>query len=80
MSSQLLDKNPEDSKLSLTDFQKTYNDGIPEDFPRASAKFLEEFKTTYPALFKGDDTWSLELHRKKFMDWLPQHVKSLQRA
>ena len=41
--------------------------------------YNQEFKKTYPTLFKGEDMWSLDRHRKKFMDWRPQRTKSLPR-
>ena len=66
-------------KLSSTDFVTSYNKNLPSRFPRASQPFLREFKKAYPALFKDDSAWSLDQHRKKFMDWLPQHIKSLSR-
>ena len=63
-------------KLSVADFLKFYNENLPPEFPRASFPFLREFKKTYPRLFKGNDTWSLDMHRKKFMDWRPQRTNS----
>jgi len=71
-----LDRERSEMKLSLTDFQKIYNEDLPPRFPRASLAFLREFRKTYPGLFKGDNAWSLDQHRKKFMDWPPQRVKS----
>lgn len=70
-------KERSEKKLTLADFKTSYNENLPSRFPRASKPFLREFKKAYPALFKDDDTWSLDQHRKKFMDWLPQHIKSL---
>ena len=64
-------------KLSLPDFLTSYNKDLPSSFPRATQPFLKEFKKAYPGLFKDDNTWSLDQHRKKFMDWLPQHIKSI---
>ena len=68
-------------RLSAAEFITSYNENLPSRFPRASKAFLKEFKKAYPGLFKddfkGDDEWSLDQHRKKFMDWLPQHIKSL---
>ena len=72
-----LDKERCERNLSLTDFLKYYNENLPSAFPRASHLFLREFKKTYPGLFKGEDMWSLDRHRKKFMDWRPQRIKSL---
>jgi hypothetical protein len=72
-----LDKERSEKLLSLNDFLKSYNENLPLEFPRASIIFLREFRKTYPTLFKDEDGWSLDLHRKKFMDWRPQRMKSL---
>ena len=69
------DKARSERKLSLADFLKLYNKGLPVGFPRASFVFLEEYQRSYPSQFK-DGQWSLDLHRKKFMDWLPVHLRS----
>ena len=66
-----------EKKLSPNDFIIFYNENLPLKFPRASKPFLREFKKTYPKLFKENNAWSLDQHRKKFMDWLPQHIRSL---
>lgn len=63
-------------KLSISDFLEFYNKNLPVAFPKASLHFLKEFRKTYPSLFKGEDSWSLDQHRKKFMDWLPQRTRS----
>ncbi len=73
-----LDRERSERKLTLPVFLETYNEGLPEGFPRASIAFLEKFKAVFPALFKKDGSWSLDQHRKKVMDWLPAHVKSLE--
>jgi hypothetical protein len=72
-----LDKERSEKRLSLDDFLKSYNENLPSEFPRASVPFLREFRKTYPALFNGEDAWSLDQHRKKFMDWRPQRTRSL---
>jgi hypothetical protein len=76
-----LDKERSEKELSLPDFLKSYNKDLPSGFPHASLPFLKEFKKTFPALFKskekGEEMWSLDRHRKKFMDWRPQRIKSL---
>ena len=77
-------KNPDpereqsERKRSLNDFLKSYNENLPQEFPLASLPLLREFRKTYPTLFKDTDEWTLDQHRKKFMDWLRQHVRSLQ--
>ena len=55
------------------DFIKYYNENIPKGFPLASTRVLEEFKATHPSLFKGDNKWVIDKHRKKLMDWLVSH-------
>jgi hypothetical protein len=71
-----LDKERSEELLSPAEFLDTYNATLPSGFPHASLSFLKVFKATYPALFKNQDAWSLGKHRKKVMDWLPQHLKS----
>jgi len=46
---------------------------MPKSFPRASAALLERFKEEHLALFKRGDLWSLDIHRKKLIDWLPRN-------
>jgi len=70
-----LHKEKSEKKLSLNDFLESYNENLPSQFPRASVLFLKEFGKTHPGLFKEDESWSLDQHRKKFMDWLPQHIQ-----
>lgn len=71
------DRERSEKKIALNDFLKYYNEDLPSEFPRASLPFLREFRKTYPNLFKGENSWSLDHHRKKFMDWRPQRTKSL---
>ena len=52
-------------------FLEAYNKSIPESFPKASTKSLKAFQAAHPAIFKSGGEWSIELHRKKLMDWLP---------
>jgi len=71
-----LQKERSEMKIPIGDFLKFYNEDLPSAFPRASLPFLREFKKTYPGLFKDEDSWSLDQHRKKFMDWQPQRTKA----
>ena len=71
------DKERSEKKHSLADFLKLYNAGLPSEFPRASAALLTKYQNQYSSQFK-DGLWSLDLHRKKFMDWLPGYLKSLE--
>jgi hypothetical protein len=70
-----LDKIRSEEKHTSTDFLKLYNKGIPAEFPRASLTLLEQFKKAYPSQFKMDGKWSLDVHRKKFMDWLTMQMR-----
>ncbi len=78
MKSPDLDKARSEQKLSLKDFLAAYNQNLPDAFPRASLRYLNAFNETYPSLFKEVGVWTLDIHRKRFMDWLPQHLKSLE--
>ncbi len=73
-----LDREQSEEKHTLQRFLKVYNAGLPAGFPRASAALLEKYKQAHPGQFKGTDAWSLDVHRKKFMDWLPMYLKSLE--
>ncbi len=73
-----LDKERSEKKHTLAEFLALYNGGLPPLFPRASADILQIYKTQYSSQFKTDGLWSLDLHRKKLMDWLPNYLKSQQ--
>lgn len=60
---------------SLTDFLNSYNKNLPFEFPSATQSSLLQFKKSNPSIFKDNVSWSLDKHRKKFMDWLPQYHK-----
>lgn len=61
--------------VSQASFSKTYNKLIPDWYPQATESKLNEFRSTYPLLFK-EDGWSIDKHRKRFMDWLVTHRDS----
>ena len=65
-----LDRQRSEMSRSLSEFLKLYNENLPLTFPRASAVLLEDFKNAHANLFKSNSVWSLDLHRKKVMDWL----------
>ncbi len=58
--------------ISLLDFLKSYNENMPVNFPRATTALLNKFQQEHAMLFKKGNFWSLDLHRKKLMDWLPR--------
>ena len=65
-----LDKERSEKSLSFSDFMKSYNEGLPLQFPRASLALLREFRKEHLTLFKDGGEWSLDQHRKKVMDWI----------
>lgn len=69
-----------EKRISLADFLKSYNKGLPASFPRSSTASLKKFKESHPLFFKHGDLWSLDEHRKKILDWLPQHLEAARRA
>ncbi len=58
-------------QISIGEFVRSYNKNIPEGFPHASESLLKKFKEEHAAFFKHGESWSLDEHRKKIMDWLP---------
>jgi hypothetical protein len=71
MKSSLKKPDPSQEQISLSDFLKSYNKNIPEGFPHASEALLKRFKSEHPGFFKHGESWSLDEHRKKIVDWLP---------
>lgn len=60
-------------QVSLAEFLASYNQNIPTGFPHASVAILNKFRGTHPMLFKGGNTWSIDQHRKRVMDWLSSY-------
>ena len=70
--------NPQEIKLneiplSLSEFLKSFNQNMPANFLQVSEEQLKKFKKEHEILFRKSDTWSLDQHRKKVMDWLPRN-------
>ena len=63
-------------ELTLKDFIVCYNKGIPQTYPQATPAMLSKFRAAHPQLFKDCELWTLEIHRKKLMDWLPRNVEA----
>jgi hypothetical protein len=59
--------------LSLSEFLKSFNQNMPANFPQVSEEQLLIFKKEHEVLFRKGNTWSLDQHRKKVMDWLPRN-------
>lgn len=70
-----VDKERSEKPHSLAEFLHLYNENLPQSFPRASTSLLEKFRGTHAMFFKSRDTWSLELHRKRVMDWLQLEMR-----
>lgn len=62
-----------EARMPLADFLKSYNKNLPASFPRSSTALLKKFKSSHPAFFKHGNLWSLDEHRKKLIDWIPQN-------
>ena len=60
--------------VTLDEFLGLYNKTIPEGYPKASKALLEKFKSEHESLFTHGQSWSLDQHRKRILDWLPQHL------
>jgi hypothetical protein len=60
-------------QISIADFLKSYNQNMPMTFPRATLHLLKRFRDDHATLFKHGDLWSLDLHRKKLIEWLPRN-------
>ena len=70
-----LDRLRSEKTLTLKAFLAEYNRDLPASFPAASVELLKEFRKKHQSLFKGA-MWSLSVHRKKVMDWLPARMRS----
>jgi hypothetical protein len=67
-------------RMPLADFLKSYNKGLPTGFPRSSVALLKKYKKAHPLFFKHGDLWSLDEHRKKVLDWIPQEMEAVRRS
>jgi len=65
--------DPNLNSTSASEFVAYYNNNIPTGFPRATLNKLAEFRQSHPMLFKEDDKWIIDKHRKRFMDWMVSH-------
>ncbi len=68
------DIRPYEMHVPLEDFRKSFNESMPEGFPRVSLEQLTRFKTEHTTLFKHGNLWSSDLHRKRIIDWLPRNL------
>jgi len=64
-----VDKARSEESHSLAEFLELYNENLPPAYTPVTTALLEEFKSTHASFFKSG-AWTLDLHRKKVMDWL----------
>jgi hypothetical protein len=62
-----------EEQISLGTFLDLYNKNMPSNYPRVSEEQLLRFRKEHATLFKNGKYWSLDQHRKKIIDWLPQN-------
>lgn len=66
-----VDKARSEEPRTLSEFLKLYNENLPSFLAPATVALLEEFKRTHGNFFKSaGGAWTLDLHRKRVMDWL----------
>lgn len=70
-----MERERSEQKLSLHDFLVEYNATVPDSFPKATESLLIEFRDSHESLFKDSNDWTLGVHRKKLMDWLPLQAR-----
>lgn len=65
---------PMDAPMSEEEFIDSFNKNMPEGYPRVTVEILKRFKEAHLSMFKGKGAWSLDQHRKRMIDWLPQNL------
>lgn len=65
---------PNETPLSAEEFLESFNANMPEGYPHVTMEILERFKLAHPNLFKKPNVWTLDLHRKRMIEWLPQNL------
>lgn len=65
---------PNETLLTAAEFLESYNKNMPEGYPHVTLVILEKFKEAHPSLFKNNSAWTLDLHRKRMIEWLPQNI------
>lgn len=65
---------PNEVPLSADQFLESFNANMPAGYPHVTTQILEKFKQAHPNLFKDANTWTLDLHRKRMIEWLPQNL------
>jgi hypothetical protein len=67
---------PQVESLTPAEFLESYNRNMPEGYPHITLEIMKRFKEQNATLFKKGDVWTLDLHRKRMIQWLPQNINS----
>jgi hypothetical protein len=59
--------------LTINEFLLSFNKNMPSNYPSVTTAQLLKFKAEHASLFKNGGEWSLDQHRKRMIDWLPQN-------
>lgn len=62
-----------EDQITLKEFLISFNKNMPATFLQVTEADLLKFKSAHETLFKHGNSWSLDQHRKKIIDWLPRH-------
>ncbi len=65
---------PNEIPLTSREFLESFNANMPAGYPHVTPEILERFKYAHPNLFKKANIWTLDLHRKRMIEWLPQNL------
>lgn len=65
---------PHERMMTEEEFMESFNKNMPSGYPHVTKDILTKFKAIHPGLFKGNGSWSLDTHRKRMIEWLPQNV------
>ena len=63
-----------ETPLTDEEFLQSYNKNMPAGYPLLSTILLRKFKEGHQSLFKADNLWTLDLHRKRMILWLPLNI------
>jgi hypothetical protein len=61
-----------EDQITLKQFLESFNKNMPSTFLQVTEADLLKFKEAHEGLFKNGESWSLDQHRKKIIDWLPR--------
>lgn len=65
---------PNEVPLSATEFKESFNQNMPAGYPHVTLEIMDKFRFAHPNLFKKPNVWTLDLHRKRMIEWLPQNI------